>query len=190
MKKVNYIISIMFSVITFIMYLLYKDITILVFIPYLFIPYIIKLRSNYTFIYLVFGVLGLFFGFLLHFYKTIYWYDTFVHFIWGFISCFIYLIFMNKFNMSNNKIIFNILLMIIFCMGLSAMWEIIEFISDNLFKSDMQRSLTGVYDTMKDLISAFLGCILFSVSYSYEYLCCKKLIIRRFINKEDLCKIK
>lgn len=172
MTLANKILAVLFSLITIILFIIYKEITILLFYIYIIIPFMIKLKPSYTLIYLIFGFLSILLGFLIHLYKTIYWYDGFVHFIWGFVSSIIGIIILKKLNMYNDKnLLFNIIFIILFSMALSSLWEVIEFMIDNIFKSDMQRKSTGTYDTMKDIIVAILGNILFIIWYFYEYKC-------------------
>ena len=66
----------------------------------------------------------------------------------------------------------------------ASLWEIFEFTTDNLLGGDAQRVVaTGVTDTMKDIICALLGSILFSFCYLYECLKNKTLLIKEFIKK-------
>lgn len=46
----------------------------------------------------------------------------------------------------------------------------------------MQRVATGVNDTMKDMISALAGTILFNMWFYYEYANNHKLLIYNFID--------
>ena len=57
-----------------------------------------------------------------------------------------------------------------------------EFTSDKLFGKDAQNVLTtGVDDTMKDMIVAALGTILYLILYVYEEINNKKIFIKNFI---------
>ena len=172
MTLANKILAVLFSLITIVLFIFNKEITILLFLIYIIFPFIIKLKPSYTLIYLIFGFLSILLGFLIHLYKTIYWYDSFVHFIWGFVASILAIIILKKLKMYNDKnILFNIIFIVLFSISLSCLWEVAEFTIDNIFKSDMQRRLTGVYDTMKDIIVAILGNILFVIWYFYEYKC-------------------
>ena len=82
LNKFNILLGSLLSFITIVLFILQKDIKILLLLIFLILPFIIKLKANYTLIYLIFGYLGLS-GFIFHLYKTIFWYDSFVHFIWG-----------------------------------------------------------------------------------------------------------
>ena len=182
MTKFNKFLVLLFSFITIILFIYYKEISILLFLIYLWLPFIFKLKDSYTLIYLIFGFLAILLGFLLHLYKITTWYDSLVHFIWGIVSSLIAIVFLKKFRMyDEKKLSFNIMFIIIFTLGISCFWEISEFIIDTIFKSDMQRRTTGVYDTMKDVIVALLGNILFVIWYFYEYKYDKKILIRNYI---------
>ena len=80
-----------------------------------------------------------------------------------------------------DNIVFICLFIFIFSLATSGLWEVCEFTIDNLFNSDMQRRATGVYDTMKDIIVALFGNIIFILSYIFEYKN-KKLLIRFLID--------
>ena len=104
MKKINHVLAIFLSIITLICFIKYKEITILLFLPYIALPFIFKLKDKYTIIYLVFGFIGLFNGFLLHFYKIISWYDTFTHFVWGIVAGILSLFYLDIFKIKCNII--------------------------------------------------------------------------------------
>ena len=73
----------------------------------------------------------------------------------------------NKYDRSS--IFFNVFFLLIVTLGLSALWEIFEFTNSKIFDADVQHVLTtGVTDTMRDIILAFLGSILFSTWYIYK----------------------
>lgn len=53
------------------------------------------------------------------------------------------------------------------CMS-GVIWEIFEFTVDNLLNLDTQMvAMTGVYDTMEDLITDLLGGILVAIYYAF-----------------------
>lgn len=181
--KLNKILCFAFAVITMFLAIFLKDIKLLVFLIYLGILFILKLNSSLKFILITFGFLGYFLGFQVHLYKITNWYDIFVHFISGIYISLISIYILDKFKMFNKKnIIFNIVFITLFVLSISVLWEVIEYFVDNIFNSDMQRKATGVNDTMKDIICAFLGSLLFNVSFYYEYKNNKKLLIQNFIN--------
>jgi len=68
-----------------------------------------------------------------------------------------------------------------FALALGVMWEIFEFIVDNLSEANMQRS--GLNDTMGDLIVDTVGALAASVS-GYLYIKFNKApVLRGMINK-------
>ena len=180
LNKINILISFVFCFISFLFTFINKDITILLFSLYIIIPFIFKLKPIITFLYLIFGFIALFLGCQSHLFKTLYWYDNFSHFIWGFLSSLLAVLLLKKFKKFDN-IIFSCLFIFIFSLATSGLWEIFEFMVDNIFNADMQRSATGVYDTMKDIIITLFGNILFILSYIFEYKN-KKLLIRFLID--------
>lgn len=133
-------------------------------------------------IFIIFVFVAQFLGSIVGLYNQIYWLDTFSHFLSGIVFSFFILEILIRKGYKTN-IIFNIIF-IIACTALIAVsWEIFEFINDSLFGKDAQKVLeTGVNDTMKDMIVALLGSILFCLSYLYEYLNNKKLIVLSLIN--------
>jgi hypothetical protein len=181
LARFNKILAVILSIITIITSIYLKKISLLIFLLYIILPFIFKLKPYLTIIYLSFGFLSIFNGTLLHLYKLTMWYDSLVHFIWGIVSCLLGIVVLKYFNMDDN-ILFNCIFILLFSTSLSSLWEIIEFIVDTLFKLDMQRRATGVYDTMKDIIVALLGNILFIIWYLFEYKQNKKLLIRNYID--------
>lgn len=152
------------------------------FILIILLPKIIRnvFKVNFSlsleFISIIFVILALFFGSILHFYDKIYWYDSFTHFLSGVLTALFALVIINTFK-QNKKVLFNILFIISFSMLVATFWEIFEFISNMIFHSDPQKVLTtGVNDTMKDIICALSGSALFIIVYLYDFFKNKKLI--------------
>lgn len=168
MKKLNNILSVIFLFITIFASIYLKDLKVLCFVFYLILINLLK-NPYLVFIGLTYGFIGIFLGFLLHFYKTIFWYDTFVHFLSGIYLSLIAIYVLNLFKMWSNNKLFNVIFIVSFVLALSNLWEIVEFIIDIVFKSDMQRRATGVVDTMKDLISALLGTLLFNIVFYKKF---------------------
>lgn len=70
------------------------------------------------------------------------------------------------FEVKTKKIIFNIIFIVSFSIALAGLWEIFEFTADNLTGQDAQDFLlTGLDDTMYDLILATFGSILYGIYY-------------------------
>ena len=81
-----------------------------------------------------------------------------------------------------NKMYINVLFVLGITFMVAGLWEIFEFTTDNIFSKDAQKVLTtGVTDTMKDIVSAFLGSLIIIISYIYEKVNKTKLFIINFI---------
>ena len=121
------------------------------------------------FIFLIFIILAGEFGSVLKLYEIVYWYDSFTHFLSGTLTAYLGFLILKKEKLLTKKNSFNILFIISFVLAIAAFWEIFEFTADNIFGNDAQRVLeTGVTDTMKDIICALFGGILFIVAYLYK----------------------
>ena len=107
-----------------------------------------------------------------------------MHTLFGFLFSFFALEFIIKQKIFNSKkLIINGTIILSIIALLAGLWETFEFTCDNIFNRDAQRVLTtGVNDTMKDIVVAYLGSLLFIVMYAYEFVNNKKLIIQKFIN--------
>lgn len=155
----------------------------MVFVPSICRQLKLKITDIIELIYLLFVILASLFGSILHFYGLIYWFDSFTHYISGMLTALLGFILLNRFKkLDSNNYAFNVTYIIFVSLAVAALWEIFEFTADNILHGDAQRVLeTGVTDTMKDIICAFLGSILVSISYLYEYMNNKKLVITNFI---------
>lgn len=152
-------------------------------IPKIIRKFKIKISDVNELIYIVFVILAQLFGSIMQLYSQIYWYDTFCHFLSGIIvSCFVFELLIKKNYKLDNL---GFVLMIIGCSSIVAQtWEFFEFTISGISGKDIQKVLTtGVTDTMKDIFVAFLGSSLFSLSYLYEKLNNKNLIITKIKNK-------
>lgn len=143
---------------------------------------IFKLKINETivFIYVLFIFMAHFLGVVVDFYNKIYWYDKFTHFLSGVLTAFfaIYLLARNR---DYKKLSFNILFIISFSMLVASCWEVFEYLSSYYFNVDPQKVvLTGVSDTMGDIIVALLGAILVSICYYFEHKENYNLLIKKF----------
>lgn len=167
----------------------YRFIICLSIIPVVLMPKILKkyFRINFTyileFIYLVFVFSAHFLGSIVDFYHTVNNYDKIMHLLSGVITAYfgLYtLINLGKYDQKN--LFFNILFIISFVLMIASFWEFFEYFSDILFKQDAQNVLTtGIHDTMKDMIAAFLGSILFSIVYVYARKTSNNILITGFI---------
>lgn len=148
-------------------------------LPLLFFVLLIrKYNKNLELVYLLFLFIAYVLGFGYDYYDRIYYFDAVAHSFFGIFAS-IYALPLLKFFRrydTKNKI-FNIIFIIIFTLSMAALWEIVEFTIDKIFiTTNMQR---GLNNTMKDIISAFL----FSILYSLIYFEKDSLIEKLFITK-------
>ena len=145
-----------------------KDLSIILTV---FIPYILKnkfhvnLGEGFIFIYLIFIFLAHYLGVICGYYNEWDGFDKLTHFLSGFLTSYVAVLIFSK---SNGKgVLFGILFIISFTWMCAGLWEVFEFVCDNLFGGDALRVLeTGVTDTMMDMIVAFVGSIIVTV---YEF---------------------
>lgn len=171
MRKINNLIIISISVVSYIIGLNYLKNTLVVdflksimILPVLLIPRIInkKIRIDIKLemLYLLFIIFAYFLGVIINLYDMISFYDTLMHFVSGIFEAYL-IIYILKYK---NIKLDNLLLLIVilgFVSFISIMWETFEYISSILFKVDPQKVLkTGVTDTMKDLLVALLGSLI------------------------------
>ena len=169
MKKINNFIIVVLLVFSYMIALynlkrklMVRFLIAITILPVLFVPKIfrklkIKIDDNLEFLYLIFIVFAYFLGTVLNFYERFPHYDTLMHFLSGVFEAFLAIMLFKK---SDSKI-YNILFILGFVALISSAWEIFEFTASKALNVDPQRvELTGVDDTMKDLIVAFIGGIL------------------------------
>lgn len=156
---------------------------IIVFLPKILRKFKLDINNLIELIFLVFVLFAQLLGSILHFYGTINWYDSLMHYISGILTSFLALILLVLFNKYNEKDkVFNVIFIIAITLMVASLWEVFEFSADNLLGGDAQKVIeTGVTDTMKDIICALLGSLLFSICYLYEYINNKSLLIKKFI---------
>ena len=169
MRKLNNLIIIVVTLISYIIALnylknkLYVDLlkTIMI-LPVMLIPKFlnkIKIDKKLEFIYLIFIIFAYFLGVIINLYDKINSYDTIMHFISGIFTGYVSLYLLTD----NNKI-HNILFILGFVSLIAIGWETFEFIASHLFNVDPQKvELTGINDTMKDILVALLGGILVTI---------------------------
>ena len=185
MKKINNIIIILSLIVELIYFIMNPIITVdnilllLSYIPVIFIPRIfnfifkkskIKITDDIEFAYLIFLILAFLFGSIMGGYSKIYWYDSFTHLLSGVFTAFMAIVILKWLNRYDKKdIVFNIIYMILITLSVAVLWECTEFTIDKVLGTDTQKVLTtGVNDTMKDMICALLGAILYIVYYVYD----------------------
>ena len=185
MKKINNIIIILSLIVELIYFIINPIITVdnilllLSYIPVIFIPRIfnyifkkskIKITDDIEFAYLIFLILAFLFGSIMGGYSKIYWYDSFTHLLSGVFTAFMAPILLKWLNRYDKKdIVFNIIYIILITLSVAVLWECTEFTIDKILGTDTQKVLTtGVNDTMKDMICALIGSILYSIYYLYS----------------------
>lgn len=165
MRKINNIIILVLVISCYILalynlkhqllvnFLINEAVLPIVLLPNILRKFKLKISDDLEFMYLIFIIFAYFFGTVLNFYDKISFYDTLMHFLSGIFEAYIAI---NIFS-SKNKLI-KILFILGFVSLLSVGWEAFEFISSILFNIDPQKvEITGVTDTMKDLLVALLG---------------------------------
>lgn len=164
--------------------LILKDISIIVTISALYIIqklFKIKISEGINLIYIIFIFMAHFLGVICELYNYIYWFDKFVHFLSGIVTAFVAIYLLVKFKKDKNMF-FDILVIVSLTLSVAAFWEIFEYLSSFYFHMDPQKVFTtGVSDTMGDIIVAFLGSVLVSISYYFENKYNYKLLIKKFI---------
>lgn len=147
---------------------------------------ILHLKISYTMelVYLLFIIFGHFIGSILGIYNEIPHYDKIMHTLSGVLTSFVAIIVLNNINQYKFKnVIFNIVFMIVFSLAVAGIWEIFEFTSDILFQADAQRvTISGVNDTMLDMIVALFGSILVCIEYGIEVCIHKKGLVYALVH--------
>lgn len=164
---------------------LYRVLLNCLIIPILFIISLFKkkISTSSMFIFTLFIFFGYFLGSIMECYaRYYYYYDTIIHTLFGFTFSFFALEFLIRMKFDDKKLFVNFIFILSLIALLAGLWETFEFTGDQIFNEDAQRVIiTGTMDTMKDMIVAYLGSIMFILMYAYEYTCNKNLIIKRFI---------
>lgn len=139
----------------------------------LIIQKIFKLQLTLTMliVYEIFLILHFIFGEVLNFYVLIKHYDTILHFLTAFfITMFGYSII--HYYLDNNYFFIQLLFAFLFALASEFFWEILEYLIDHIFHTNMQRYINrnnivlvghnALSDTIKDMIVGFFGS-LFSI---------------------------
>ena len=147
---------------------------------------ILHLKISYTMelVYLLFIIFGHFIGSILGIYNEIPHYDKIMHTLSGVLTSFVAIIVLNNINQYKFKnVIFNIVFMIVFSLAVAGIWEIFEFTNDILFQADAQKvAISGVNDTMLDMIVALFGSVLVCIEYGIEVCTHKKGIVYALVH--------
>lgn len=132
----------------------------------------VRIPHEFETLTIVFIYMSLFLGEVHDFYALYWWWDLALHAgagllvgITGFLL--VYVLNHNKNVNLNLTPKFIALFAFMFAIGIGSLWEIFEFILDNLLGLNMQK--TGLVDTMWDLIVNCIGALTISV-LGYDYL--------------------
>ena len=116
-------------------------------------------------------------GSIVDFYHQVPNYDTWMHFLSGIIVSILATLILKQ-TSAHNNLLFSLLFILGFSCMVACLWEFMEFTGDKLFSKDAQNVLTtGVDDTMKDMIVATLGTILYCLIFTFEHKKNKKGVI-------------
>ena len=135
-----------------------------------------KISDSVYAIFVVFSFFASFLGTVMGFYGSVWWYDLVMHFIFGWLACYIGLFFACKLAPIDRL---RPLFVILFCFAVSlmfaALWEIFEFSGDVLIGNNAQGNpiltaegnyVIDVTDTMEDILCNTCGALLFVVHYA------------------------
>ena len=185
--KIIVVITIIFSIININLFLLASSVIILIFSA---LPAIIehKLRitlpvevdlvlTTFIFVHFILGEAA-------NYYTRFWWFDIPLHMSSGILIGMVGFVIMYFF-LSTHRIKANPNIIVIFSVSFSlavgAFWEIVEFLMDQSFGFNMQKS--GIVDTMSDLIVDLLGACIVGVGM-YRYLTKDEDgIIKIFVNR-------
>ncbi len=136
------------------------------------VPFLLEMIFRFRFnpiiflAYQIYFAVAALFGSALNGYKLIWWFDTPVHILMGYLVCMCGIFIIAR--IQKYKTI-NPWLVIVFCLFFSLsvelVWELGEFISDRLFGTTMQNG-PELWDTIKDMFCNFGGAMLFFIHYT------------------------
>src|SRR5690606_21620798 len=120
-------------------------------------------------------------------------YDKLIHVFFGYTTAVLGLIVLIKTNKLNqSSLFFNLLFIFSFGMMIEAVWEMLEFSMDQLLGSTTQgvpvlgfngKYLVDVGETMFDIISNFIGVLIFIIQFTF-YTKTRKAPIMSFMIRE------
>lgn len=159
----------------------------LTYVPYFFErKYKIFIPAEFQLLIVLFIYASVFLGEVHGFYMRFWWWDSMLHFLAGIALGVVGFAMMYIFYKSGRIVappIFIAFIAFCFSMTGAVVWEIYEFGMDQFLGTNMQRTETGVVDTMIDLILNTMGAIIASVA---GYLYIKKgdnILLNRLIKK-------
>lgn len=132
----------------------------------------ILLPSSFEFISLLFILLSLYFGEIMKVYTTVWWWDLFIHGMFGSYAVIVALhliqgiIIKEKETTEKRFTIFTLIFAFSFSITLGTLWEMIEFLADYFFKADMVTG--GLEDTATDLLIKIFFAFITSIICYYR----------------------
>lgn len=154
------------------------------------------------FIFISFCLAHFFCGEILGFYVKISWWDSALHTFSGMLIALLSFSLINLLNKAKDdgfklNLVFSVIFVFSLSLTIGALWEIIEFASDTLLGSNMQRAyestmngrgeglvgMAALADTMKDLILDAIGAAIVCIV-------CSVFIVKKKVKIEDLTFIK
>lgn len=132
----------------------------------------IYLPSTFQFITIIFLFFASYLGEINNFYITYWWFDLFLHIVFGFYGVIISIhlvkgIITKENNISNKRLNFFIALFAFsFTVTLGTFWEMFEFSVDYIFKTGLVKG--GLEDTSTDLLVKIGAALLSSIIYYYK----------------------
>lgn len=183
MKKINYVLIVLIISFAFLtifseldkgIVVVLKDSSIVLTLLF---PYIlnylfkIKIEDSLIFVWIIFIFLAHYMGVICNFYDRWYYFDKVIHTFSGVLSGCVGVMILK--NIKSGNLAFRILFILSFTWMCAGLWEVFEFTCNALFGGDAQKvALTGVNDTMGDMLVAFLGSIFVSIGYYFKYKKC------------------
>lgn len=135
----------------------------------------LDISDELNFLWIIFIFLAHYLGVICEFYFKFNFFDKITHTFSGVLSGSVALLAIYKIKSKNFW--FNVLFILSFTWFCAGMWEVFEYLCNILFGGDAQRvALTGVNDTMLDMIVAFLGSLIVCVVYYFRCVKEKKLL--------------
>ncbi|AWK52092.1 hypothetical protein DIC82_14210 [Clostridium beijerinckii] len=138
----------------------------------------IVLPSSFEFISLLFILLALYFGEIMKVYTTFWWWDLFLHGMFGSYAVIIGLhliqgIIVKEKNITEQRFtIFTLIFSFCFSITLGTLWEMVEFLADYFLKADMVNG--GLEDTATDLLIKIFCAFITSIIWYYRKMKTKK----------------
>jgi hypothetical protein len=132
----------------------------------------ILLPSSFEFISLLFILLALYFGEIMKVYTTFWWWDLFLHGMFGSYAVIVALHLIQGVIIKENETtekrftIFTLIFAFSFSITLGTLWEMIEFLADYFFKADMVNG--GLEDTATDLLIKISFAFITSIIWYYR----------------------